>query len=232
MKTPLSLLLVLAIIGSGRLPVAAQKESVNPGINDTFQDPDPKSFVERFEKEGREVYDKREAIVDRLGLKPGMTVADVGAGTGLFTRLIAPKVGANGKVFAVDIAKAFVDHTVMTSHADGLNQVEGVVCTADDTKLPPNSVDVVFICDTYHHFEFPAKTMKSILHALKPDGRVVVVDFERVEGVSSDWIMGHVRAGKEDFRKEIEGIGFTLEQELDLFKENYFLRFRKSDSPN
>lgn len=205
----------------------AQDESVNPGINDSFQNPDPKSFVERFEREGREVYDNREAIVEKLGLEPGMVVADVGAGTGLFTRLIAPKVGAEGKVYAVDIAKTFVDHTVMGCHARGMKQVEGIVCAPDDAKLPEQSIDVVFICDTYHHFEFPIKTMQSILRALKPGGRVVLLDFERIEGVSSEWILGHVRAGKEVFRAEVEQAGFELVEELDLFEENYFLTFRK-----
>lgn len=205
----------------------SQDASVNPGINESFQNPEPKEFVERFEKEGREVYDNREAIVEHLGLKPGMVVADVGAGTGLFTRLIAPQVGAEGKVYAVDIAKAFVDHTVMSCRVRGMKQVEGIVCDQDDAKLPPGSVDVVFICDTYHHFEYPLKTMQSIHRALKPDGRIYLLDFERIEGVSSDWIMGHVRAGKEVFRAEIESAGFVLEEELDLFEENYFLRFRK-----
>lgn len=209
------------------LPTLAQDQSVNPGINDNFQDPDPSSFVERFEKEGREVYDNRESIVEKLALEPGMAVADVGAGTGLFTRLMAARVGAGGKVYAVDIAKTFVTHVVMSSHARGLKNVEGVVCAPDDAKLPENSVDVVFICDTYHHFEFPQKTMASIHRALKPGGRLVVIDFERIEGVSSDWIMGHVRAGKEVFQAEIESVGFELTGELDLFKENYFLVFGK-----
>ncbi len=207
----------------------AQDTSVNPGINDSFQDPNPKSFVERFEKEGREVYDNREAIVKKVGLKPGMVVADVGAGTGLFTRLLAPGVGPEGKVYAVDIAKTFVNHTVMSARARGLKQVEGIVCDPDDVKLPAGSVDVVFICDTYHHFEFPQKTMRSILKALKPDGRIYLLDFERIEGVSSDWILGHVRAGKDVVIGEIESVGFELEESFDLFEENYFVKFRKAD---
>lgn len=168
----------------------AQDESVNPGINDSFADPDPKTFVERFEREGREVYDNRETIVTELDLKPGMVVADVGAGTGLFTRLIAPGVGPEGKVYAVDIAQRFVTHTLLSCRARGWKHVEGIVCDQDDAKLPENSVDVVFICDTYHHFEYPLKTMQSIRRALKPDGRVYLLDFERIEGVSSDWILG------------------------------------------
>jgi ubiquinone/menaquinone biosynthesis C-methylase UbiE len=209
------------------LPLAAQEASVNPGINDSFQDPKPTEFVERFEKEGREVYDNRELIVAKLGLEPGMAVADVGSGTGLFTRLIAAAVGSAGKVYAVDIAKAFVDHTVLSSHARGLKHVEGIVCAPDDVRLPPASVDLVFLCDTYHHFEFPYRTMASVAKALKPGGRVVMIDFERIEGKSSDWILDHVRAGKEVFRQEIEDSGFAFVEELDLFEENYFLVFRK-----
>ena len=223
MKNPVPALLVMLLA----LSVHAQEKSVNPGINDNFQNPEPKTFSERFETEGREVYDNRELIVEKLALQPGMAVADVGAGTGLFTRLMAPKVGAEGKVYAVDIAKTFVDHTVMSSHARGLKQVEGVVCTPDDSKLAPASVDLVFICDTYHHFEFPHKTMVSDGKAPKPGGRVALLDFERIEGVSSDWTMGHVRAGKEVFQKEIEDAGFELVEEFDLFTENYFLVFRK-----
>lgn len=221
-NSPIFLLVVLFA-----LSVHGQEKSVNPGINDNFQNPEPKTFEERFETEGREVYDNRKLIVEKLALQPGMAVADVGAGTGLFTRLMAPKVGPTGKVYAVDIAKTFVDHTVMSSHARGLKQVEGVVCTPDDAKLAPGSVDLVFICDTYHHFEFPYKTMLSIGRALKPGGRVALLDFERIEGVSSDWTMGHVRAGKEVFQQEIEDAGFELVEELDLFKENYFLVFKK-----
>ncbi|MDF1826309.1 MAG: methyltransferase domain-containing protein [Verrucomicrobiales bacterium] len=218
-----------ALLCSLLISVVAQEESVNPGINDNFKNPDPSTFVERFEAEGREVYDNQKTIVKQLDLKPGMSVADVGAGTGLFTRLLAPEVGPAGKVYAVDIAGAFVNHTVMSSHARGLKQVEGVVCTAEDTLLPENSVDLVFICDTYHHFEYPAKTMASIHRALKPGGRLAVIDFERIDGVSSDWIMGHLRAGKEVFRAEIEAARFELDEEFDLFEENYFLIFRKAE---
>lgn len=227
MPSLMRFLLIPSMILASVVLTDAQEKSVNPGINDNFQNPEPKTFTERFETEGREVYDNRKLIVEKLALAPGMAVADVGAGTGLFTRLMAPKVGPEGKVYAVDIAKTFVDHTVMSSHARGLKQVEGIVCTPDDSKLAPASVDLVFICDTYHHFEFPHKTMVSIAKALKPGGRVALLDFERIEGVSSDWTMGHVRAGKDVFRKEIEDAGFELFEEFDLFKENYFLVFKK-----
>lgn len=223
-------LTVLAWLG-GIYCLRAQEASVKPGINNSFENPDVNQFLERFEKEGREVYDGREKIVESLRLAPGMAVADVGAGTGLFTRMIAPLVGAGGKVYAVDIAESFVSHAVQSCHERGWKHVEGIVCTADDARLPESSVDLVFICDTYHHFEFPFKTMASIHRALKPGGRVVLVDFERIEGVSSDWILGHVRAGKEVVIREIEQCGFAFEGEVDLFKENYVVSFRKGDAP-
>lgn len=210
-------------------PLQAQDKSVNPGINKSFQDPSVGSFEKRFEKEGREVYDQRQTIIKELGIKPGMTVADIGAGTGLFTRMLAPAVGKEGKVYAVDIAKSFVEHSVKSAKEEGWSNVEGLVCKADDAMLPPGSVDLVFICATYHHFEFPSKTMASIHKALRPGGRLVVVDFERIEGKTREWLLKHVRAGKELVTKEIVASGFELEKEVPMFKENYFLKFKVTD---
>jgi predicted methyltransferase len=92
-------------------------------------------------------------------------------------------------------------------------------------------VDLAFVCDTYHHFEFPQKTMASIHRALRPGGRVVVIDFHRIEGISSDWVMEHVRAGQEVFRKEIEAAGFRLVEEPKFLKENYCMIFQKVEPP-
>ncbi len=205
----------------------AQKESVKPGINDQFKNPQVDSFVERFEKEGREIYDKREEVVAACGIKEGMNIADVGAGTGLYTRLFAEKTGPKGRVYAVDISDKFVDHVVASSREQGLANVVGVVCKSDSAELPPASVDVVFICDTYHHFEFPQSTMESIARAIRPGGNLCLIDFVRIEGVSSDWVLGHVRAGKEVFRKEVEEAGFEFVEEVKLLDQNYFLKFRK-----
>ncbi len=166
-------------------------------------------------------------VVAACHVKEGMSIADVGAGTGMYTRLFATQAGRQGRVYAVDIADKFVDHVLKTSREQDLHNVVGVVCKADSVELSPASVDLVFICDTYHHFEFPQSTLQSIATALRPGGMVCLIDFERIEGVSSDWILGHVRAGKDVVRKEIEAAGFELEDEVKLFQQNYFLRFRK-----
>ena len=87
---------------------------------------------------------------------------------------------------------------------------------------------MVFTCDTYHHFEYPAATLASIRRALKPGGSFVVVDFERIPGKTRQWLLDHVRCGKEQVVREVTGAGFTLEEEVPQgFAENYFLRFRR-----
>ena len=225
----LTLVVVVALTVLAR-PLAAQEKSVKPGINERFEKPDVPQFVERFEREGRDVYDRRHEIVEALKLKPGMAVADIGAGTGLFTRLFSPIVGEKGKVYAVDIADEFVAHIERLAKDQKQDNIVGVVCEQDSAKLPPESVDLVFICDTYHHFEFPQKTMTSIHKALKPGGHVVLIDFHRIEGVSREWILGHVRAGQEVFTKEIVDAGFKqVEEKKDLLQESYFVRFEKVD---
>jgi predicted methyltransferase len=218
--------IVLWLVPVTLLP--AQEKSVNPGINKTYEHPDVADSIQRFEANGREVFDRRHEIVDALGLKPGMVVADVGAGTGLFTRLLSPAVGAAGKVYAVDIAQEFIEHIEKTAKSQDPKNIVGVVCKPDSVELPATSVDMVFLCDTYHHFEFPQKTMHSIYEALKPKGQVVLIDYRRIPGESSDWIIGHVRAGQEVFTQEIVDAGFKpVEEKKELLKEAYFLRFEK-----
>jgi predicted methyltransferase len=224
MRPIFSLPIVLAIA----VPLYAQETSVRPGINDSFETPKVPEYIERFEREGRDVFDHRQEIVAALALQPGMAVADIGTGTGLFARMFSPLVGEKGKVYAVDISDEFIAHVERVAKDLKQTNVVGVVCKPDSVELPANSVDLVFICDTYHHFEFPQKTMRSIHKALKPGGQVVLIDFHRIEGVSDEWTLNHVRAGQEVFTKEIEDAGFTkVDEKKGLLKDSYFVRFKK-----
>ena len=144
----------------------AQEKSVNPGINDHFQDPDVETWIARFEREDREVYARRDEIARVLKLRPGMDVADIGAGTGFFSALFARQVGPEGTVYAVDITESFVKETVERAERLGLENVEGVVNPVDSIGLGKDSIDVAFVCNTYHHFEYPFKMLDSIRSAL------------------------------------------------------------------
>lgn len=212
----------------------SQEKSVNPGINDSYRNPDLPEFISRFEVESRELFARRHEIVAACQIKPGQTVADIGAGTGLFTRLFSEAVGKNGQVIAVDISQKFLEHIKTTSREAGQRNVDTLLALPDSTGLPPESVDVAYICDTYHHFEYPLKTMASIQRALKPGGRVILVDFRRIPGTSTDWVLNHVRAGQEVFEAEIIESGFEkVSEEPELLQENYFVVFqqRMGDDP-
>lgn len=207
-------------------------ESVKPGVNANFLRADMRiaEWLDRFEVESREVFAARKAVLDAVGLKPGDVVADIGAGTGIYTRLFSSQVADDGHVFAVEISPVFVRHLLDKTKAENLSNISVIPCRDDSTTLSPSSIDVAFICDTYHHFEYPKSTMASIHQALRSGGQLVLIDFERIPGVSREWTLGHVRAGKEGFRKEIEEAGFEFIEEvkIDGFRENYFLRFQRA----
>lgn len=213
-------------------PAYALQQGADPGINQPYANPDFETWVGRFERPGREVYDKRQEIVAATGVDAGMEVADIGAGTGLFTLLFATKVGPDGRVYAVDISRGFVENILRRAREKGLRNVEGVVNSQNSADLAPQSVDLVFISDTYHHFERPQEMLQSIRDALRPGGTLVIIDYRRAEGASSAWVMEHVRAGKDTVIREVEAAGFDLAKDEDFLQQNFFLRFIKRDGRN
>jgi len=210
------------------LTAAAQEQSVRPGINHHFMDPDWQRWVHAFERPGREVYDQRHAIVAASQVRPGMSVADIGAGTGLFTRLFAPAVEPGGMVYAIDISGTFVENILRTCREQGLSNVQGIVNTPTDIGLPANSIDLAFITDTYHHFEYPRQTLTAIHQALRSAGRMIIIDFRRDPRISSNWVMGHVRGDQTQVIKEVQASGFRLVDDKPLMQTSYFLEFVKS----
>src|SRR5689334_7603646 len=160
----LMLSVVAALIAaSGSGVVTAQDKSVAPGINERFlEGRNYEEFVGSFDREGREIFDRRREILKAVGLKPGMVAADIGAGSGLFTYLFAEEVGAGGKVYAVDINQVMIDNIVRRSRELGYKHVEGRLGSAKSVPVPPGSVDVAFTSDVYHHFEYPQVMLKAI----------------------------------------------------------------------
>ena len=217
-----------ALPASAQAPAAPAKPS---DVNAPFLDPalDPAAWVEKFEVESREVFAARDDIIAAVGLEPGDRIADVGAGTGVFLGPFAAAVGPTGRVYAVDISPRLVEFVERRIERERLANVAVVLSTEDSTKLAAGSVSHVFACDTYHHFGKYPEMLASIRQALVPGGELVIVDFERVPGVSRDWLLEHVRADKETVRGEIEAAGFEFLEEVEVpaLQENYLVRFRK-----
>lgn len=228
MKKPHLATLWMILLGASMAIMPARAEqNVRPGINSGYVNPNVSQWRGVFERDGREIWDRRTDIIQALRLQPGQVIADIGTGTGFIARMMAQEVLPGGRVYAVDIAKNFVDSTVQRARDQGLSNVIGVVNDQRSINLPDSSIDLAFTSDTYHHFEYPQSTLRSIHRALRPDGEFVVIDFIRIPGVSSPWVLGHVRAGEEQVTREIEAAGFELIERLGFMQTQYFLRFRK-----
>lgn len=190
--TPTRRRLVLAALAAlSSLPVAAQ--DARPPY-DRMHRPSPGGIGKRYlgreisgvmgfegaswlERDEREREERTDLLVPQLQLAPGMTVADIGAGTGYFARRIAPVVGANGKVYAVDVQPQMVRLLQALSKQPGMSTIEPVHGARDDVKLPAASIDVAVMVDVYHELEYPYEVMQSLVRALKPGGRVVFVEY-------------------------------------------------------
>jgi ubiquinone/menaquinone biosynthesis C-methylase UbiE len=213
---------------------AAQQPTITPTakeLNKSF-DADAAQWTQRFEHEGRAIYDKRMEILDAMGLKPGMDVADIGAGSGLISRLIAGRVAPGGTVYAVDIARNMIDYIAKTAQQENIGNLKAVLGDPHSPNLAPDSVDAVCIIDSYHHFEYPTDMLAAIRQALRPNGTLLLIDFKRIDGVSRDFILKMVRAGEGTFSDEFLNAGFDLvERRDDMFPENYLLKFKPRPAP-
>lgn len=217
--------LLAFVLSCTGMVAGAQQRSVSPGINRAYQAADYARWLGVFETEGREVFEQRQRIVDALDLQPGMAVADVGAGTGVFSVLLAAKVGRSGRVVAQDISPEFIAGIARRAQQEDLPQLSTQLGGERDARLPAAAFDLIFTSDTYHHFEYPQAMLASLWAALKPGGRLIIIDYERIPGRSSPWVLGHVRAGREVVVAEVIAAGFQPLRTHDFLRENYFIEF-------
>ena len=132
------------------------------------------AWLERAEREQEE---RGDLLLAALALKPGMDVADVGAGTGYYSRRMAPLVGPSGKVYAIDVQAPMVRLLEAASKRPGLGNIVPVLGAEDDVKLPPASIDLAIMVDVYHELAFPHEVLASIVRAVRPGGQVVFVEY-------------------------------------------------------
>jgi predicted methyltransferase len=217
----LCILAAVATAGCGRRRPA--------GPNDAYQDPRVSAEVwhHYFEDEGRgEIFQKRDAILELAAVKPGMSVADVGAGTGLFSMMLAEAVGPAGRVYAEEVVDRFSRYIAERAARERRTNVVSVVGTETGIGLPPESVDLAFLCDVYHHFDRPVEMLGSIRQALREEGQLYLVDFRRDVGRSPAWVFEHVRADEAAVIREVEAAGFVLVVADHSLADSYALRFR------
>lgn len=201
-------------------------------LNRQFLDPnlDVNAFVKRFEGSEREIAIHRDALLRLADVKPGQAVADIGAGTGLFTWPFAKAVGPNGRVYPVDIAPAFVKYLGDEARKRGLaSVVRPVQGGSTTTNLAEGSIDVAFVCATYHHFEKPEAMLASIHKALRPGGRFVLIDWD-LRPDSTEHVKQRARAPRDVYFKEFAKAGFTLDATpaAPKLQDNFVAVFHKA----
>ena len=131
-----------------------------------------------LERQERDREERTDLLMEALMLKPGMVVADIGAGTGYLSRRMAPAVMPGGKVWAVDVQPEMISLLQAGAKRSGLTQIEARISAVDDVNLPASSVDLAVMVDVYHELSHPYEVMASILKALKPGGRIVFVEYK------------------------------------------------------
>lgn len=130
-----------------------------------------------LERADREKEERSDLLMQALALRPGMVVADVGAGSGYYSRRMASTVGSGGTVFAVDVQPQMVALLKNVARQPGLSNIQPVLATEQDVQLAPNSIDLAIMVDVYHELAFPQEVMRSLVRALKPGARVVFVEY-------------------------------------------------------
>jgi ubiquinone/menaquinone biosynthesis C-methylase UbiE len=166
-----------------------------------------------LERPGRLPEEQPHRLVNKLGLEQGDVVADIGAGTGYFSRMMAGRVAPDGKVYAVDIQPQMLDMLSELARREGLTNIVPILGEEDDPRLAPGSFDWVLLVDAYHEFQQPDVMLAKIREALAPGGRVALAEY-RLEGDTARHIRRDHRMSVEQVLAEWEPAGFEL-LELD-----------------
>lgn len=186
------------------------------------QQRDPKQYQQTLENPDRIAALQVDRVVATLGITPGMRIADLGAGTGIFTIPMAKAAGNTGRVYAIDVDAGLLAIVADKARVASLPTVQTIVAGDVDPKIP-EPVDLIFICDTMHHLPNQAQYVKGLARFLKPSGRVVVIDFAE----------GHWPAGHEAFKitpaqvtSWMNGAGFDLADTHTFLPTNFFHVYR------
>jgi ubiquinone/menaquinone biosynthesis C-methylase UbiE len=169
------------------------------------------AWLERPERESEEAPSR---AVEALELTPGMVVADIGAGSGYYTVRMAAKVGPTGKVFATDIQVGMLSLLMRRVDSEGIKNVVPVQGAVDDPKLPAGSIDVALMVDVYHELAAPQVFVRRLRDALKPEGRLVLIEFRKEDPRVP--IQEAHKMSVEQVRQELGADGYAIDKVIDV----------------
>ena len=184
---------------------------------------DPKAYIGALEDPKRDGYQKPQEVLTALDIKPGEIIADIGAGSGYFTFRLARHVSERGTVYAVDVSPDMILHINRAIRDHKVTNVFSILAEPDDPLLPVTSVDRFFFSDSWHHIENQTKYLSLMKKMLKPNGEVVMIDFDKKETPVGPPL--EMRIAREDLIKQMTSNGFRLAKEHTFLPYQYFLVF-------
>jgi ubiquinone/menaquinone biosynthesis C-methylase UbiE len=179
-------------------------------------------------RESREREEECSTLIKAIDIKPGQTICDMGCGNGFYTLKLAELVGETGRVIAVDIQPEMLRFLEERAKSEGVKNVKPVLGTLVDPKLEPASLDMILLVDVYHEFSHPEHMLKAMREALKPSGRMVLVEF-RLEDRNVPIKLLH-KMSKKQIMKEIPPNGFKLVEQFDKLPWQHVMFFARDDS--
>jgi len=220
----LTFILLLSCFAS--LCRVASAQSVHPVTGRRIAPVMSLSGAEWLDREEREREEQPEKALAALNLAPGMLVGDVGAGTGFYSIRIARCLGATGKVFANDIQQGMLDKLRANASAQNVTNIETVLGTESDPRLPTGKLDLVLLVDVYHEFSRPERMLDKIRDSLKPDGRLVLLEFRKEDPTVP--IRPEHKMTVEEVRAEVTPEGYQFEKVIDTLPWQHIIFFRKA----
>ena len=199
-----AMLVVAALAAQSRHPVSGREIAPVMGVGGA-------GWLERPEREAEE---EPARAIEALDIKPGMTVADIGAGSGYYTVRLARKVGADGKVYATDIQVGMLSIIQRRAAMEKLTNIVPVLGAADDPKLPAGSVDLALMVDVYHELAAPQAFVRRLREALKPDGRLVLIEFRKEDPRVP--IKEEHKMSVAEVRQELSADGYAIDRVVDV----------------
>jgi arsenite methyltransferase len=185
---------------------------------------DPKAYIAMLENPQRDAEQKPDEVIKTLNLKRGASIADIGAGSGYFAFRFARQVGANGRIYAVDINPDMILYMNRHIREAKIKNVTTVLSDPDDPLLMNNSVDLFFVCNTWHHVQNRARYLQLMKKILRPGGRIVVLDYKKEQlpvGPPPE-----MKMAREEVLKEMQAAGYKLAAEHSFLPYQYFLEFK------
>jgi len=174
-----------------------------------------------FNKKASNPKNKPGQIIEAIALKPGQSIADIGSGGGYFSLRFAKIVGEEGRVYAVDTKPKFLEYIKNSAKEKGLDNVIPTLVSGDKLNLPEKSLDLIFMRNVTHHIANRVKYFKSLKRFLKPDGKIIIIEYKKGKPFTFRGIFGH-DVPKETIIQEMEEAGYLLEKEFDFLPEQHF----------